>query len=56
MTKMRRNYRKSNVITFMYKFTRKLSVLTTFTIDFSYKLEDIKINLFPSSNNFVTCV
>lgn len=56
MTKMRRNYRKSNVITFMYKFTRKLSVLTIFTIDFNYKLENIKINLFTSPDNFVTCL
>lgn len=56
MTKMRRNYRKSSIIMFMYKFTRKLSVLTVFTIDFNYKLEDIKVNLFTSSDNFVTCL
>lgn len=55
MTKMKINYRKSNIIKFMYKFTRKVSVLTIFTIDFNYKLEVIKVNLFTSLANFVPC-
>lgn len=56
MTKMKKkNYRKSNIIKFMYKFTRKVSVLTIFTIDFNYKLEVIKVNLFTSLANFVPC-
>lgn len=44
-----KDYRKSYIIKFMYKITRKLSVLTIFAIEFNYNFEEIKISFLSHS-------